>query len=83
MRTLESVLTRDPMHVGANHYYIHAMEASPAPERALPSANRLETMIPKAGHLVHMPAHIYARVGYFSEAAESNVKADPGRCRLR
>jgi tetratricopeptide (TPR) repeat protein len=75
VRTLESVLTREPMHVGANHYYIHAMEASPAPERALPSANRLETMTPKAGHLIYMPAHIYARVGNFSQAAESNVKA--------
>src|SRR5262249_4462518 len=72
---LESVLGRDPMHAGANHYYIHAVEASSSPQRALPSAARLEEMVPKAGHLVHMPAHIYSRVGYFSEAAESNVKA--------
>lgn len=75
VRVLEGVLVREPLHAGANHYYIHAMEASPAPERALPSAQRLETMVPKAGHLVHMPAHIYARVGNFSGAAESNVKA--------
>jgi len=75
VRVLESVLGRDPAHAGANHYYIHAVEASPWPERALPSAARLEAMVPKAGHLVHMPAHIYSRVGYFSEAAESNVKA--------
>lgn len=75
VRVLESVLARDPMHAGANHYYIHAVEASSSPQRALPSAARLGEMVPKAGHLVHMPAHIYSRVGYFSEAAESNVKA--------
>jgi tetratricopeptide (TPR) repeat protein len=75
VRVLESVLARDPTHAGANHYYIHAVEASPWPERALPSALRLETMVPGAGHLVHMPAHIYSRVGNFSSAAESNVKA--------
>jgi len=61
--TLESVLKRDPNHLGANHYYIHAVEASQHPERALPSAARLEKLAPAAGHLVHMPAHIYARVG--------------------
>lgn len=75
VRVLEGVLARDPMHAGANHLYIHAVEASPSPQRALPSAARLEGMIPKAGHLVHMPSHIYSRVGYFSSAAESNVKA--------
>jgi tetratricopeptide (TPR) repeat protein len=68
-------LARDPLHAGANHYYIHAVEASPSPQRALPSAARLEAMVPKAGHLVHMPSHIYSRVGYFADAAESNVKA--------
>jgi tetratricopeptide (TPR) repeat protein len=75
VRVLESVLAREPLHAGANHYYVHAIEASPTPERALPSAQRLETMVPRAGHLVHMPAHIYARVGNFSDAAESNTKA--------
>jgi len=75
VRVLESVLARDPMHAGANHYYIHAVEASRSPERALPSASRLETMVPKAGHLVHMPSHIYSRVGSFSDAARSNAKA--------
>lgn len=75
VQVLEIVLARDPMHAGANHYYIHAVEASSSPQRALPSAARLEEMVPKAGHLVHMPAHIYSRVGYFSDAAESNVKA--------
>jgi tetratricopeptide (TPR) repeat protein len=75
IRVLESILTRDPMHAGANHYYIHALEASPNPERALASAQRLETLIPRAGHLVHMPSHIYARTGDFSRAAERNRKA--------
>ena len=75
VRVLESVLERDPTHAGANHYYIHAVEASPSPQRALPSAARLEDLVPKAGHLVHMPSHIYSRVGYFSDAAQSNVKA--------
>ena len=58
---LESVLARDPNHLGANHYYIHTVEASPTPARALPSAARLDTLAPAAGHLTHMPAHIYAR----------------------
>jgi tetratricopeptide (TPR) repeat protein len=72
---LESVLKRDPNHVGANHYYIHAIEASPNPERALPSAARLEKLAPAAGHLVHMPAHIYARVGDHAASAHSNEVA--------
>src|SRR5215470_8720967 len=75
VRVLESVLMRDPMHAGANHYYIHALEASSNPERALPSAQRLETLVPNAGHLIHMPAHIYARTGDFSRAVERNAKA--------
>jgi tetratricopeptide (TPR) repeat protein len=75
VRVLESVLVRDPMHAGANHYYIHAVEASPNPQRALPSAERLETLVPKAGHLVHMPSHIYARTGDFSQAVEQNAIA--------
>src|ERR1700730_7856014 len=54
---LESVLRRDPKHLGANHYFIHATEGSPHPERALKSARRLDTLAPAAGHLVHMPAH--------------------------
>jgi tetratricopeptide (TPR) repeat protein len=72
---LESVLKRDPNHLGANHYYIHAVEASPHPERALPSASRLEKLAPAAGHLVHMPAHIYARVGDHPAAAHCNEVA--------
>ena len=75
VRVLESVLKRDPNHLGANHYYIHAVEASPRPERALPSAARLEKLASAAGHLVHMPAHIYARVGDHPAAAHCNELA--------
>jgi tetratricopeptide (TPR) repeat protein len=72
---LESVLRRDADHIGANHYYIHTLEASPHPEIALPSARRLETLAPAAGHLVHMPAHIYMRDGEYTAAARSNAIA--------
>jgi tetratricopeptide (TPR) repeat protein len=75
IRVLESVLKRNPLHPGANHYYIHTMEASPHPERALASARRLDTLVPAAGHLVHMPAHIYARTGRFTAAINSNAAA--------
>jgi tetratricopeptide (TPR) repeat protein len=73
VQVLESVLRRDPNHAGANHLYIHALEASPHAERALPSAKRLETMVPNAGHLVHMPAHIYIRTGDYAAAAKNNT----------
>ncbi len=72
---LESVLRREPDHLGANHYYIHATEASLHPEWALASAKRLETLAPEAGHLVHMPAHAYFRVGDYAAAARSNALA--------
>lgn len=72
---LESVLRRNPDHPGANHYYIHAVEASRHPERALPSAARLEHWAPGAGHLVHMPSHVYLRTGEYAEAARINEKA--------
>jgi tetratricopeptide (TPR) repeat protein len=72
---LEGVLARAPDHPGANHYYIHAVEASNQPERALPSARRLPELMPGAGHLVHMPAHIYQRVGLYEEASEANRRA--------
>lgn len=72
--TLERVLARDPGHPGANHYYIHAVEASRHPERALASALRLKAMMPAAGHLVHMPSHILQRVGRYEESAEANRK---------
>jgi tetratricopeptide (TPR) repeat protein len=73
--TLESVLKRDPNHLGANHYYIHAVEASPHPERALASAARLEKLAPSEGHLAHMPSHIYARVGDHAASARCNEAA--------
>ena len=72
---LESVLARYPNHVGANHYYIHAVEASPHAAWALESADRLNTLVPNAGHLVHMPSHIYARVGDNAAAIKSNAAA--------
>ncbi len=73
--TLESVLRRDPNHIGAIHYYIHAVEASNTPERALVYAPQLPTLVPAAGHLVHMPAHVYARTGDHEAAALSNKYA--------
>jgi tetratricopeptide (TPR) repeat protein len=72
---LESVLRRNPNHPGAIHYYIHAVEASPHPERALAYAPKLPQLMPMAGHLVHMPAHIYERVGDYPAAARSNAEA--------
>jgi tetratricopeptide (TPR) repeat protein len=72
---LESVLRRSPNHPGANHFYIHAVEASRNLERAIPSAARLMTLAPAAGHLVHMPGHIYLQTGDFDLAAETNVIA--------
>ena len=70
--TLEQVLAKAPTHPGANHYYIHTMEASPHPDRALASAERLRGMVPAAGHLQHMPAHIFQRVGRYDDAAQAN-----------
>jgi tetratricopeptide (TPR) repeat protein len=73
--TLKSVLAREPNHVGANHFLIHAVEASGDPAVGLASAKRLETLAPAAGHLVHMPAHIYQRVGDFNGSAVANERA--------
>jgi tetratricopeptide (TPR) repeat protein len=70
---LESVLQRNPNHLGANHYYIHAVEASRTPARALPSAQRLATLAESSGHLLHMPAHTYARTGDHAAAAAANA----------
>jgi hypothetical protein len=72
---LESVMQRHPNHPGANHYYIHAVEASRNPGRATVQAQRLETLVPGAGHLVHMPAHIYIRTGQYAKSAKSNADA--------
>ncbi|MEK7352424.1 MAG: hypothetical protein AAB177_16255, partial [Nitrospirota bacterium] len=73
--TLEAVLVKNPDHPGACHYYLHAVEASLQPERALPCAERLPDLMPGAGHLVHMPAHIYMRVGKYHEAVDRNQQA--------
>lgn len=72
---LERVLRRNPAHAGAAHLYIHAMEASSTPEKALPHARRLESLVPGAGHLVHMPAHIYYRLGMYRESLTANKRA--------
>jgi len=74
LKQLRYVLEKDPRHPGANHYYIHAVEASQHPEQAMASAEVLEGMMPAAGHLEHMPAHILQRVGRYEEAAEANRK---------
>jgi tetratricopeptide (TPR) repeat protein len=73
--TLERVLAVDPMHPGANHLYIHAVEASPDPRRAEAAADRLLRLMPGAGHMVHMPSHIYYRIGRYADAASVNVQA--------
>ncbi len=73
--TLESVVRRDPNHMGAIHYYIHAVEASPSPERALAGANKLASLAPAAGHIVHMPAHVYIRTGDYESAVKTNEQA--------
>jgi tetratricopeptide (TPR) repeat protein len=73
--TLESIIKRSPYHPGALHLYIHAVEASTTPERAEIAADRLEKLMPGAGHVVHMPSHIYYRIGRFRDAAHVNELA--------
>ncbi|MGA0600065.1 hypothetical protein ACO2Q3_05100 [Caulobacter sp. KR2-114] len=73
--TLETVIRRDPNHPGALHLYLHAMEATTTPERAEAAADRLEVLMPGAGHIVHMPSHIYYRVGRYKDAAHVNELA--------
>jgi tetratricopeptide (TPR) repeat protein len=73
--TLESVLARDPNHAGALHLYVHAVEASANPQRGAEAADRLRALIPGSGHLVHMPAHIYSRVGRWHDAVLANQRA--------
>jgi tetratricopeptide (TPR) repeat protein len=79
LAALESVLTRKNDHIGAIHFYIHAVEASPNPGRAEQYADRLPALVPGAGHLVHMPAHIHLRTGRYNDASTANenaIKAD-------
>ncbi len=75
IRTAETVLARNPNHPGAIHLYIHLTEASTTPERAEPYANRLAALMPGAGHLVHMPAHTFFRVGRYQDSADTNKAA--------
>ncbi|HYL73161.1 MAG TPA: tetratricopeptide repeat protein [Bryobacteraceae bacterium] len=74
-RVLESVLHRHPDHPGANHFYIHVVESSPTPERAVPSAQRLMGIVPAAGHIVHMPGHIWLLLGDFNNTVAVNERA--------
>jgi tetratricopeptide (TPR) repeat protein len=75
LSTLEATVAKHPKHTGANHYYIHAVEASTDPGRGLAEAERLPKLAPGAGHLVHMPSHIYFRIGRYHDAAEANEHA--------
>lgn len=75
LATLESVLERNPNHPGANHLYVHAVETSPHPARGLASADRLRHLVPGSGHLVHVPSHIYIRVGQYHDATIANQRA--------
>jgi len=75
VRTLEALLAAYPDHPGANHFYIHAIEASPDPIKALPAAERLGLLTPSVPHLVHMPSHIFIRLGMYDKAAAANEKA--------
>jgi tetratricopeptide (TPR) repeat protein len=72
---LEKILAKDPDHAGANHLYIHAVEASPEPAKGLASADKLQTMLPAAGHMVHMPSHIYIRTGFYHKGVITNENA--------
>ncbi len=73
--TLEEVLKTNPDHHGANHLYIHVVEASKTPEQGIASADKLRFLAPGAGHLVHMPAHIYIRTGKYHEGSLANLRA--------
>jgi len=75
VRTLDQILALNPNHPGAVHLYIHLFESSPQPERALPEADRLESLMPKSGHMVHMPSHIYMRTGDYEKALASNQRS--------
>lgn len=75
IEVLESIMKRNPYHIGANHYIIHAWEGSKTPERALISAYRLTALTPKSGHLLHMPCHIFLLLGYYEEAINTSMKA--------
>ncbi len=75
VNVLEGAIAMYPNHPGANHFYIHAVEASQNPDRAIAAADRLQSLVPGSGHLVHMPSHIYVRVGRYNDAVDSNAQA--------
>lgn len=75
LAVLEHLMEKHPKHPGAHHFYIHALEASATPERALPSAKLLETLVPGSGHLVHMPSHIYINTGDYHLGSLVNLRA--------
>jgi tetratricopeptide (TPR) repeat protein len=75
LRTLKQLMAMNPSHPGAHHYYIHALEASAAPEKAYESAKILLTMVPGSGHLIHMASHIYINTGDYHEGSLSNIEA--------
>jgi len=72
---LERILSKDPMHLGANHYYVHVIEQSPRPKRALANADRLKTLALDSEHIVHMPGHIYFLLGRYTDTTEANLQA--------
>ncbi len=74
-QALISAMNVEPYHPGANHLYIHLMEASMQPEKALPAAHKLESTVPVSGHMVHMPGHIYLRVGDYEKAIDINERS--------
>lgn len=80
---LEKAMRLNPSHPGANHLYIHCTEASPNPQKGVAAADRLAGLVPAAGHLVHMPAHTYCRVGRWADACEANIKAKEADRRYR
>ncbi|AWO01362.1 hypothetical protein DLD77_06485 [Chitinophaga alhagiae] len=75
MAILEHLIKTNPMHPGAHHFYVHALEASATPEKALASAKLLETLVPGSGHLLHMPSHIYINTGDYHLGSVSNIRA--------
>ncbi|NOS94599.1 MAG: hypothetical protein HOP30_22030 [Cyclobacteriaceae bacterium] len=75
LATIEKAMALNPKHVGCNHLYIHAYEASSTPDKAIPSADLLRDLVPGAGHLVHMPSHIYIRTGRYEDGVIANQKA--------
>ena len=75
LKVLENLMKQNPKHPGAHHFFIHVVEASATPERGLKSAKLLETLVPAAGHLIHMPSHIYIRTGDYHLGSISNIEA--------